>query len=280
MKLQRFIFYISTIGILFIMSSCASSYFQVYKVESSKEIEHKSEQLVYENDICKVSYNLWDNGGNVGFILTNKSENNVFLHKDKCFFILNGKAKDYYKNRTYKKTVSSRESTFKQSSISESNTNFDEYLIESTKALVSSSAQSSVSEEVSVSYQEKKTICIPPHSSKMIQEFKIQKTLYRDCDLPRSPNNNDIKTLTFKESTSPIAFRNRISYSLKGSNDIEIINNKFYVSEITNYPEKELIDKRPIEFCGRETMEEYEFFRKTSPDKFYIPYIPEDSWDH
>ena len=65
MKIQK-ILLIALILVLF--TSCMkSSYFQVYKTATSDKLVLKENLLVYEDENCKVSYNLWNEGGNIGF---------------------------------------------------------------------------------------------------------------------------------------------------------------------------------------------------------------------
>ena len=82
------------------LSSCKQLYYQVYDVKSD-ELKQEDNSLVYENGDMKVMYNLWGKDGSVGFILQNKTDKDLFIDMDKTFFILNGEANDYFKNREY-----------------------------------------------------------------------------------------------------------------------------------------------------------------------------------
>jgi hypothetical protein len=82
------------------LSSCKQLYYQVYDVKSDA-LKQEDNSLVYENDDMKVMYNLWGKDGSVGFILQNKTDKDLFVDMDKTFFILNGEANDYFKNREY-----------------------------------------------------------------------------------------------------------------------------------------------------------------------------------
>jgi hypothetical protein len=72
---------------------------------------------------------------------------------------------------------------------------------------------------------------------------------------------------------SPYVFSNRIAYRVGESAEPVQFENEFYVSEITNYPEKEIVDKEYDEFCGEKSMERKSFFKIMAPDRFYIMYL-------
>jgi hypothetical protein len=40
---------------------------------------------------------------------------------------------------------------------------------------------------ISVSYEDKRIECVPPGASKIIAEYAINKSLYRDCDIIKYP---------------------------------------------------------------------------------------------
>jgi hypothetical protein len=105
MKTRKFLF-AALISVL--LTSCVStSYFQVYKVSPSDKLVIKDNLLVYEDENCMVSYNLWDEGGNIGFQFFNKTDKNIYLNLEESFFILNGVAYNYYRNRVFTSSSSS-----------------------------------------------------------------------------------------------------------------------------------------------------------------------------
>lgn len=53
------------------MASCKGYYYQVYDV-SSNNTKMQDNSLVYENEDCKVLYNLWSNNGKLRFAILNK----------------------------------------------------------------------------------------------------------------------------------------------------------------------------------------------------------------
>jgi hypothetical protein len=96
MKTQNLIL-LGFISILF--SSCVTtSFYQVYKTAHSDKIKLEESNLVYEDDNCKVFYNLWTEGGDIGFKFYNKSDKNIYLNLEESFFVFNGYANNYFKN--------------------------------------------------------------------------------------------------------------------------------------------------------------------------------------
>ncbi|HAF62087.1 MAG TPA: hypothetical protein DCK95_07160 [Anaerolineaceae bacterium] len=79
--------------------------------------------------------------------------------------------------------------------------------------------------------------------------------------------------MQFRKDDSPYVFSNRIIYRVGESAEPIQFENEFYVSEITNYPENEIVDSEYAEFCGENSTEIYNFFKIKSPDRFYIMYL-------
>ena len=129
------------------------------------------------------------------------------------------------------------------------------------------------SNSFSTSYIEKPELTIPPKTLINISEFNITNSRYINCDLNKYPSRDDIKTLKFEKNNSPFVFYNLITYSIKG--DTIRVENKFYISEITNYIEKEMFTEIDTSICGRHLEFTEEVFKNATPDKFYIKYIRE-----
>lgn len=98
---------ISSVLFTAILSSCVSnSYYQVYKVSPIGKTMKSDSSLVYEDNNCKISYNLWKDGGDMSFYFHNKTEDNIYLDLGESFFVLNGISYDYFKDRTFASTSS------------------------------------------------------------------------------------------------------------------------------------------------------------------------------
>ena len=266
MKTNFFIF-ISLIVVL--STSCATpAFYQVCKTTPESNITMKDNLLVYEDNNCKVFYNLWGDGGSVGFQFYNKTEINIYLNLEECFFISNGVANNYFKNRVY--TYSTNTGSTQSVAKSMTGINYLQ-LIQTNNASVNVMS----SNGRSISSKEDNIICIPALTSKIIKEYSVTETPYRDCDLLRNPNKKQIKTLTFEKGNSPIVFSNRIEYKVGQTGAPIKFENRFFVSEITNYPKSEIVESKDDKYCGEvisTTNEKIEYFKNVSPDKFYIKY--------
>lgn len=255
------------LAVIFALSSCMPDYFyQVYKVNPDKKIETKSDFLVYEDQYCKIFYNLWEENGNIGFSFYNKTDSYIYLNLDKSFFILNGQAYPYYQNRVF-----SSSSNLKTTA---SNSVYVSYFLIGTANSSSSTSYSGSA----VSRIERKILTVPSKTSIKIAEFAINYNLIRNCDLYRYPKRKEIKSVSFNKSNSPIEFSNRISYSLENSTELVEIENNFYVSEITNYPENEMYDYKDEEFCGQTNANEIKYSKEQAPNKFYLKYPNGDTY--
>ena len=265
------------------LTSCVSTpFYQVYKVTPFEKLMTKENYMVYEDEYCKVSYNLWEEGGNIGFRFYNKTDKNIYLNLDESFFILNGISYNYYKNRVYTNATSSGVTTSRTATASKSVTGINYWdLLQTNRIQATSNIGLMTSTGYSIAYNEEKVICIPSKTSKIITEYNINESLFRDCDLFKFPTRKQIKTKSFSKSESPILFSNRIAYTVGQSDNLIKFENEFYVTEITNYPESEMLESKYDEFCGEKSMTIAKYFKNVSPDKFYIKYAKgQNSWKH
>lgn len=260
--------------IIFMLPSCVStSYFQVYKTVPTEKLVVSDNNLIYEDGNCKVFYNLWSEGGNIGFKFFNKSDKNIYLNLEESFFIQNGISYNYYKSRVFAASTSSGTTASTTKSATGLNS-LNGILPVNTAGVTATSG-------LSVSYNEEKLVCIPSKTFKIISEYNIHRSFFRDCDLLRYPTKKQVKSKAFSKEQSPLVFSNRIAYSI-GQTDVLIkFENEFYVSEITNYPESEMFEMRYQEFCGQKNTVKQNYFKNVSADKFYIKYIKgTENWKH
>lgn len=274
---------IFTVIIAVLLTSCVTtSFYQVYKATPIGKLVAKDNNLVYEDENCKVSYNLWSEGGNIGFRFLNKTDKNIFLNLDESFFILNGIAYDYYRNRVYTNSTSSGATTSRATTASKSVTGINYLdLLQTNRIQASNSVGLVTSTGYSISYNEEKVICIPPKTTKIITEYIINESLYRNCDLFKYPTKKEIKSKSFSKAESPLVFGNRIVYTIGESDNHIKFENEFYVAEISNYPESEMLESRNEEYCGQKSMTPTTFYKDVTPDKFFIKYTKgQDTWKH
>lgn len=273
------------------LCSCKPSlyyYYQIYGTQPANGTE--MDQMSYEDDNCIISYDFWSPNGNIGFIFHNKTNDNIYLNKEECFFIRNGFAYNYYQSRSYSysksigksNTAGIGTSLSASASLTGSETGFNYAnniqtnsnsisLAKGVNKSASSSVTISSSEEIS--YDEEKIIIIPPKTSKRITEYNITPGLYTGCDLPlynmkaKAQNNypsfgrrmtsqptesNKNSYLVFTEEDSPLVFGNRISYLVENSIEKVQIENMFYVSMISNFNEKEIVIEGAVDNCHDE----------------------------
>lgn len=252
-----------------LLTSCSSTYYyQVYRAVPSDRIVAQDDLLVFEDENCMVSYNLWSEGGSIGFRIYNKTGSNIYLNLEESFFVLNGISNDYYKNRVYTNSMNSGSTSLR-------NATTISPVIAASKTVVTSSGYS-------VSFIEEKIVCIPSKTSKIISEYKINETLFRDCDLFKYPTKNQITPLIFSKEESPFVFSNRIAYCVGLTSDLIRFENEFYVTEIINIPESEMFKSKYDEYCNQKMITMTKYFKDVAPDKFYIKYLrPQyDSWLH
>ena len=240
--------------ILFIsmLSSCSvTNYYQVFKVTPDRGLINKS-NIVFEDKNCIITYNLWNEGGNIGFDFFNKTDNDIIVDLSKTFFVINGVAYEYFQNRT-----------FSNSSTSASGLTSNNYLNSSKLTGTNISSQS-------ISRMEKSVITIPSKTLVYISEFSISKSQYFNCSLEVYPSKNKIKPLIFDSLSSPFVFSNLITYKTKS--DSTRVENKFYVNEITNIPYEQMVVEINKDKCGNNLVFPVKVIKNLSPDKFYIHY--------
>jgi len=270
------------IGVMAMLNSCATTFYQVYEVNSNNKINFKKDALIYEDKNCSLTYNFWSNGGDIGFIFHNKTNKNIYINLQKSFFIVNGFANDYYKERIYTNSKSTGISAANDVFFSKAMRGFNNSgLVQTNQIAASKSTGAIATTGYSVTHNEQKEVCIPANTSKIISEYSIKDNVYRDCDLYRFPNKKQINTVTYSKAESPYVFGNRIIYFIENDEEEVQIDNEFYVSEITNYPEKEITESRPKEFCKEKSTTKYLFFKDVTPYKFYIKYSKDrELWKH
>ena len=253
------------------MTSCATTFYQVYNVKPNQEKNTKTDNLFFEDENCKITYDLWANGGNIGFDIYNKTDENVYVNLNESNFILNGFAYDYYKNRTFTTSESKSASAATTSAGSVAVTGINVYNnIQTNQVKSSSSANISSSVGYAVTIKEDSIIRIPAKTTKRISEYSINSTRITDCDLKKYPSRKTIKTKSYSIEQSPIIFSNIITYETKGEK--MTVQNEFYVSEIANYPATEFFEYKYTEYCGKKSESKTKFNKFYNTDKFYIKY--------
>lgn len=236
-------------------TSCVSTFYQVYKAVPENNMEIRNGTIVYEDENVLVKYNLWGENGNIGFNLFNKTEKVVYLNLGHSYFVVNGVANDYYKNRVFTTTGSS-----------------GAFLLSYYFGIGATSSR-----DVSVAQKEEYIIRIPSLTSKYFFEYTITDRVHRHCDLFRFPTENQVNTVRFNKENSPLVFSNRLSYMIEDDETPYKFSNEFYVSEITNLPSDDVTEYKTTEFCGQKRKSTTRQIKDMSPDKFYIKYMREQT---
>lgn len=255
------------------LSSCKQLYYQVYDVKSDA-LKQEDNSLVYENDDMKVMYNLWGKDGSVGFILQNKTDKDLFVDMDKTFFILNGEANDYFKNREY--TTSTTEVASMGYGVSQTYWSANGYWPTQYYAPTTASALAKLVKGQShgVTTKEKQIVCIPAHANKVISEYKVSPRFVKTCERTKDFPKRTATVASYSESTSPVKFKNRIAYSFDSDcKNLQHIENSFYVSGVTNYSKKAAVEKvHEKTDCYSTRKQKREYFKIGGPNKFYKTY--------
>lgn len=280
MKTRHFLYFLV---LSLSLSACqtVTPFYQIYKTMPDAKTTLKANAMIFEDKNCKVIYDLWDESGDIGFVFYNQTDKNIFINKDESFFVMNGVANNYYKGRVYTSTKNSSVSNSSLSSSSKAITGVNVFdLLQTNKAGEANSTGIQTSAGYSISYNEEKTICVPPGSSKVISEYTIASSIYRDCDLYRYPAKKQIITKSFTRENSPYVFSNRISYKVGEDDATQQVVNDFYVKEIANYPENEIVTRTTEQFCKQRGLKIEKSFKISGPDKFYLKYYKSGEWKH
>ena len=257
--------------ILLVSCNTVSTFYQVYKTKSETVKSLNANTLVFEDANCKITYNLWANHGNAGFGFYNKTNETIYLLLDESFYIINDNAYDYYQNRIFSNTTNSTLVTTKTSGFS----SLGRLSLSAYTSNTLSSNSTSGEQRI-----ESKQIAIPSKTTKTISEFDINQTVFRDCDLLRYPSSKQTSTKVFSQESTPLKFYNTITYKL--GDKINKVKNDFYVSDITNISEKDILTQQKNDFCNQRGGGTISVFKDNTPEKFYLTYtkVQTDTWKY
>lgn len=297
---KNIIYFLAICFICSFITSCAPMQYMQIATLKSEQVELQTDgSFKSRNSEFTIEYDFWSNYGNVGFLITNNSDKDLYLNLEKSYFINNGYAYDYYQNRVFiysSISSSSSSSTASRSSAVgnlNSNTissqyingyyNYSGSIVNSnsyssysshskTSGYSSSSTYSTYSEKGStIEYIEDKIVCIPAHSAKYFGEFQVSSTVYRECGFPRNPSKKEETILEFEEKDSPRVFENRLMFVLDNK-DIPV-NHKFYVCEIQNILKDNAYRQAYRKDCNNNNINPPVLVNKmASSDKYYLYY--------
>ena len=231
-----------------LLTSCSTGFYQVYETKS----ENNTPNSLFEDANCRIEYNLWAEGGNAGFSFYNKTDAPITLDLSQSFFVLNGIAYDYFLSRT-----------FSNSSSITKNSGATTYFYG-----IAFRQGSGFSSQTSVETEEKQFVTIPPHTRKIISEYKINDKYFSHCDLVSYPTKRQIKTVNFDKENSPYVFQNHITYVANAKP--VTVSNAFYISSITNYPSSEAYETKNVTVCDKKRITKVPKMERK--ESFYITY--------
>ncbi|MCK9254986.1 MAG: hypothetical protein GX793_06650 [Bacteroidales bacterium] len=248
---------------LLVFACTPSTYFQLLETVS-EDYGLVENEVYFENDNLLISYEFWANKGNASFKIYNKTDKDIFIDLKRSHLIINDIAYTYFQNRSfYVKPVSSMSAAT------------DEQLEELRKVKLPGVLQKKlpIQSNESVSFLEERIICIPPKGAQLINGFPLLNYPYRNCDLSRFPSNKQMFFLEFDSESSPFTYRNRIAYAFdEKMNDVQFLENQFFVNKITNYSAKDFVSYENFSFCKDTSNINIQTSAFYKPNSFYVKY--------
>lgn len=260
-------------AVAMLLLSCNPGYYQVFEVKSDV-MKLNGNSWVYENEDLEIMYNLWSNGGEMNFIVNNKTDRDVFVDLGRSFFISNSHARDYFQNREYTSTVavsSSLDIVGSKTYLSSEGFWPNSYLVPTSQSLVGKLTKGA---SRAVHYKEKEVICIPAHSFKVINGCSLSPSHFMTCIKYQDYPKHSESVASYTKTDTPEKYCNRISYSFnKDCSDSRQISNDFYLANITNYSKKEALEKVKMQYgCSKSESSTSYYFKIGGPNKYYLVY--------
>lgn len=260
------------------MVSCKSSYYQVYEV-STDNLKTQDNSLVYENEDCKVLYNLWSLDGELRFAVQNKTDKDIFVNMGQSFYVINGKAVDYYQGRSYTQQEYSQTAAVTTSAFAKrSGYGFwgsDVYVERDVASAVANLQNKTKATSSSVTMKEKEVVCIPAKCYKVFGYYKVSPSFMQTCNKDKDFPNKTCQVGIYSKDNTPIDFKNRIAYGFdKNEVASKHIDNEFWVTIVTNYSKSAATEKskEKTECYGVKSSKSERVFKIGGPDKFYKYY--------
>ncbi|MDD6365054.1 MAG: hypothetical protein PUA47_06885 [Bacteroidales bacterium] len=271
--------------------ACSPVLFQQIATLSSENVELKNDgSFVYEDAMVTIEYDFWEESGTVYFVVTNNTDDNLYLNLAESYYVNNGYAYDYYQARTY--VYTSRSSAASTSAASAAVAGHASVGASTEVAglfggvynvgigvgaskghRVSNSVAVASEKGVSVEYAEQPLVCIPAHSSKAFEEFSVSSSTFRECGFVRDPSKKETAVREYTGSTSPRVIENRLVFKL---GDVSLpVTNVFYVSEYENIAYDNATEYVRVVNCDG-TKRDVKVHKMAANNKFYITYDKSD----
>lgn len=192
------------------------------QVQEFKKIDDKNESfnLIHEDSILKVSYDMWGKNNIFNCVIENKSDELAYIDLQLSHNIINGNAYPYYRNQTNAVSVTNGTASINRNVI----------LNQTNTASINSNTNTTMVGQEPV-------LIIPPHSRKTLSSV-VEVDLIKD---ERLKSNEIVDSLSFNRFNSPILFTHlmyyRIGDSVAKNQKIEI---KLYLASVLNQLESML----------------------------------------
>lgn len=245
---------IGAVATILIASSCAAplNYYQLGTVSpADNSVKSTNDYLTYSDDNIAVMYDFWSTNGKVSCIIHNLSDKDITIHLDKSFLIKNGYAFDYFTNSVY--THNETNTYSKSSGVALSGVNVYGKINAASALGVASSKTNTYTNSDTQHSVETVSITVPAHTRKVIQKFNYLIGMFRDCDMFLF-NFKKQTDMEFSMETTPLIFENRFVYTVDGDEERRNVNNKFYISKVSNHKESEFKREKVSSLCDDEKM--------------------------
>ncbi len=209
------------------LASCGTPrYFQVISTASVDAVETNGFH-VYENEEVKITYDFWGVGGKMGFTVENKMSSAIYIDWNRSHLIHSGVSYEYWTDS--EETTSMYASSSSGFALSNNAMYPGMGSTSGNTTTVMSGKKSAVSS--TVQYRPKPILHIPPGSKVQFARFQLLADGIYDCDFHwTSEKTSDLKERTFDLTTSPLIFRNYMTYSSDPDFAVnKVVDNEFYV---------------------------------------------------
>lgn len=266
-----------SIAALFLCAACSPVLYQQIATLESENVKLQNDgAYVYEDAAVVINYDFWSEYGKFSFVVTNNSDDNLYLILSDSYFINNGFAYDYYKGRKFISTSRST-TTIPASSTRYSSQGRNLSVSPAEHRNSQADAQREVIENgSSVEIEEQAIVCIPAHSSKSFKDFSISTSVYRECGFVRDPNEKETAVRKYTGFTSPQIIENRLVFRM--GETVFPVNNTFYVKEYQNISYDDATEYVKNERCNG-TKYDVLVHKMAASNKFYITYGSADLWE-
>ena len=287
--MKRLIFSLTTAALL--CSACSPLLYQQIATLSSDNVSLKDNgSYAYEDGVMTIEYDFWAESGKFNFIISNNSDDDIYLNLAESYFVNNGFAQDYYQARTYvytSRSVASSGSTASaavagNASVSAGVAGQGLYggvvgvaaSVGAMKGYGASKTYSVASEKgTSVEFTEKAIVCIPAHSYKVFEEFCVSSSVFRECGFVRDPSKKEESVREYDGYSSPRVIENRLVFNI-GELTIPVTN-IFYVSQYQNISEDDATEWIKVDRCDG-YKRDVKVHKLSANNKFYISYSKND----